>query len=411
MVPYIAVAANVDSLHRMTRDNRDLRGLIVSGSDHLTAYNVYAEAVRLYGYVGEVYGLPRHLFTEELEDWAAGRGILVKAIEDVALGTASVYRALELPMPEKVPSAGSRALRDFRELVARIMPFDLVIDEQTADGRPARISRGSVCAAGGGVAGSIRYFSDTHGVARAAIEGTTLPLEMIRGHAKRGAATVEFRDDRRYIGLVVTRRTEYFGFELDRDRTPLTGAFPAELVASAREALAQALADDLTPHPDQRRITRAARRLDEYWRRSSGSLPEASPECRRGLLLSQLQNVTSWEEFLSSRLTLDAEAAVSPEARASLDTLPTSVAVSGDRVALTYELENGSGVVRLHLREGQAKRLRDRDLPALDRPLRFAVAHGQREVRAESLEDLQQTLRLFKHEPRSRRHLRSRRRR
>jgi len=261
------------------------------------------------------------------------------------------------------------------------------------------------------VADSISYYSDTHGVARTAIEGTTLPLEMIRGHAKRGAATVEFRDDRRYIGLVVTRRTEYFGFELDRDRTPLTGAFPAELVASAREALAQALADDLTPHPDQRRITRAARRLDEYWRRSSGSLPEASPECRRGLLLSQLQNVTSWEEFLSSRLTLDAEAAVSPEARASLDTLPTSVAVSGDRVALTYELENGSGVVRLHLREGQAKRLRDRDLPALDRPLRFAVAHGQREVRAESLEDLQQTLRLFKHEPRSRRHLRSRRRR
>src|SRR5437879_13599931 len=35
--------------------------LIVSGSDHLTAYNVYAEAVNKHGYLGEVYGLPRQL--------------------------------------------------------------------------------------------------------------------------------------------------------------------------------------------------------------------------------------------------------------------------------------------------------------------------------------------------------------
>src|SRR5438034_7459478 len=57
----VAVAANIESLHRMTREERDLRGLIVSGSDHLTAYNVYAEAVNNHGYLGEVYGLPRPL--------------------------------------------------------------------------------------------------------------------------------------------------------------------------------------------------------------------------------------------------------------------------------------------------------------------------------------------------------------
>jgi hypothetical protein len=37
----------------------------VPGSDHLTAYNVYAEAFKVAGYIGEVYGLPRHLFHEE----------------------------------------------------------------------------------------------------------------------------------------------------------------------------------------------------------------------------------------------------------------------------------------------------------------------------------------------------------
>ena len=80
LVPFVAVAANIESLHRMTREERDLRGLIVAGSDHLTAYNVHAEAVNKHGYLGEVYGLPRHLFRDTIDRWAEGRGVLVKAI-------------------------------------------------------------------------------------------------------------------------------------------------------------------------------------------------------------------------------------------------------------------------------------------------------------------------------------------
>ena len=81
-----AVCSNIESLHRMTREERDLHGVVVNGSDHLTAYNLYAEAVNQHGYLGEVYGLPRHLFEEELAEWAERRGVLVKAIEDTALG-------------------------------------------------------------------------------------------------------------------------------------------------------------------------------------------------------------------------------------------------------------------------------------------------------------------------------------
>src|SRR4051795_5127299 len=77
LVPYLAVMSGVESLHRMTREDRNLDGLIVPGSDHLTAYNVYAEAYRVAGYVGEVYGLPRHLFREEeIAEWAEDRGVL-----------------------------------------------------------------------------------------------------------------------------------------------------------------------------------------------------------------------------------------------------------------------------------------------------------------------------------------------
>jgi hypothetical protein len=45
VAPVVAVCSNIDSLHRMTREERELAGLMVKGSDHLTAYNVFAEAV------------------------------------------------------------------------------------------------------------------------------------------------------------------------------------------------------------------------------------------------------------------------------------------------------------------------------------------------------------------------------
>ena len=80
LLPMVAVCSSIDSLHRMTREERDLHGVVVNGSDHLTAYNLYAEAVNQHGSVGEVYGLPRHLFDEGLAEWAERRGVLVKAM-------------------------------------------------------------------------------------------------------------------------------------------------------------------------------------------------------------------------------------------------------------------------------------------------------------------------------------------
>src|SRR5919202_3694108 len=89
LVPHLAVMASIESLHRMTREERDLDGVVVPGSDHLTAYNLYAEAYQTAGYVGRVYGLPRHLFEEaKIDRWAERRGVLVKSIEDAALGMA-----------------------------------------------------------------------------------------------------------------------------------------------------------------------------------------------------------------------------------------------------------------------------------------------------------------------------------
>jgi hypothetical protein len=80
---------------------------------------------------------------------------------------------------------------------------------------------------------------------------------------------------------------------------------------------------------------------------------------------------------------------VSEEVRARLEELPGSVRILGDAVPLDYDIEEGVGVVRLRLREGQARRLAERDLPSLDRPIRFTVVRGgESALRADSLEAL-----------------------
>jgi ATP-dependent helicase HrpA len=393
LAPVVAVCANIDSLHRMTREERNLTGLTVSGSDHLTSYNVYAEAVNKHAYLGEVYGLPRHLFGDGIDSWAEGRGVLVKVIEDVALGMASVYRQLELPLPEKLPYADDRVLAAFADLMAKVMPFDLVIDEETVDGREARVSRGSMCGSWGAIAGTLRYFADRFGVPRAGIEGTQIPERLVRRYARRGEPDVAFERNRRRAGLMAVRTATYFGFLLERDAEPLPDPFPAELAPAARSALVNALLAGATPHPDQARIRRALERLDFYWRRSGGRLAVADRAEIAARIAGEVERVGSWDEFLETRIVFDVDALIPAPARAALEALPASVHLFGDRVPLEYAIEQGGGVVRLRLKEGQARRLREADLPPLDRPARFTVLRGKREaVRADTIADLQRQL-------------------
>ncbi len=394
LIPMAAVCSNIESLHRMTREQRDLHGVIVNGSDHLTAYNLYAEAVNQHGYLGKVYGLPRHLFEERLDEWAERRGVLVKAIEDTALGVASVYRSLELPLPKQLPYASKEIRKRWSDLVARIMPFDLVIDEHTADGQEARVSKTSVAGSWGAVAGNLRYFADRFGTPRAAIEGTTLSYDLVRQYATLGLPQVVLGGPRKHQRLVIERRRSYFGFELDTEVEVIQGSFPAELASEARDVLAAALVQGETQHPDQSRIRRVLSELDELWRRSGGTLRALSPESLRGIIRNQLDRVTSWEEFLASRVTLNPPELVDGGIRQRLDALPRSIHLRGDTVPLDYEIQNGEGVARVRLREGQAKRLRVDELPPLDRPLRFAVQRGRHPpLLADSIPALQQLLR------------------
>ncbi|HTO73503.1 MAG TPA: DEAD/DEAH box helicase, partial [Gemmatimonadales bacterium] len=352
-------------------------------------------------------GLPRHLFDDGLDDWAERRGVLVRSIEDIALGIASVYRAMEQPLPRQLPTV-SRALHEaFADLVAKVGPFDLVIDERTADGQEARVSRTSVAGSWGAVAGTLRYFADRFGVARAGIEGTTLSYDQIRRHARRGRPVIELRGGKKHQRPVLVRGLNYFGFDLDVIQEDLEGGIPEELRPAFREALVDALLAGSSHHPHQARVRRALEEAGELWRRSGGTLAEVSTEAARKALVDQVKSLSTWEEFLAAPLSLRLVEAVPEDRRRHLEQLPATVRILGDMVPLDYEVEEGVGVVRLRMREGQVRRVRPEMLPEFDRPVRFAAVRGQESaVRADTLDELRALLQRRPAEKKGRHHYR-----
>jgi hypothetical protein len=400
LLPYLAVMSSIESLHRMTREERDLDGVVVRGSDHLTAYNLYAEAFGEAGYLGEVYGLPRQLFdAEKVAAWAERRGVLVKSLEDAALAMASVYRSLGMALPRSMPWAGERVYRRFAELLAEYMPFDLVVDEETAWGDSARVSKTSVCGSWGAIAGTLRYFADRFGVPRAGIEGTQVPPDLLRRHAALGPPRVEYDPLRK--ALVLTRRAEYYGFELEREAEVL-GAWDDALAAEATRALAEALARGEARHMAVRRNQPAIDEVRELYRRSGARTPRLGERELADLYAEQLDGVRSLDDFRARPLRLDLDGFVgdslTPRQRERLAQLPDAVTVRDREVELHYEVEERDGgpplgVVRLRLPEKLARTLVGEELPELDRPLRFLVARGPRgAVRADTLDELQDIL-------------------
>jgi hypothetical protein len=398
LVPFLAVMSSVESLHRMTREERDLDGIVVPGSDHLTAYNLYAEAYSAAGHMGSVYGLPRHVFDEErIQEWAERRGALVKSIEDAALGMASVYRAVGLPLPERMANAGERVLRAFQELLAEYMPLTLVIDEETVTGDQARVSKTSVCGSWGPIAGELRYFADRFGNPRASIEGTQIPFDLLRKYAVVHEPELVYQPESRRAQLVLRRRVDYRGFELERE-VEAVDQFPEQLAHSARHVLAVALARGEARHAGARRNQEVIEAVRETYRRSGGATPRLGLDELTALYEAQLQDVNSITQFRHTPLVIDADAIVPADVRARYLDLPVSVSIRDRDVEIQYDVEESPdggrhGVAVLRLPEKLARTLSHGELPTLDRPLRFVVTRGARgAARGATLDELQEEL-------------------
>ncbi len=392
LLPYVAVMAGIESLHRMTREDRDIADLIVRGSDNLTAYNVYADAFEACGFVGEVYGLPRHLFDDSIERWAERRGVLVKAVEDAALAMASIFRAVRLPLPQSMPRVTEVVERRFIDLLARLQPFDLVIDELTATGDEARVSKTSVAGSWGPVCGTLRYFADKFGVPRAAIEGTNVPLSLVKKYATTSKPTLVFDGRHKQAPLALERRVTYFGFELEREREAVHD-FPPGLEAEARRVLADALARGEARHAAVPRNQAAIEQVREAWRRSGGRTARLGQAELAAWYGARLAGVRSLHDFRAQPLRLDADEFVPADERARLAELPGAAEIRGRNCPIHYEVEEDAtgmrGVLRVVMPEKIARGLVAEELPPFDRPVRFTVTRGGRgSVRASSVEEL-----------------------
>ena len=276
------------------------------------------------------------------------------------------------------------------------MPFDLVIDEQTADGHEARVSKTSVCGSWGAVAGELRYFADRSGTPRAGIEGTQIPLELIRKYATREAPELAYDPRRKHSPLVLRQRVQYFGFELDREVESVE-EFPPELADAARRILAEALARGEARHPSVKRNQEIVDEIRDTYRRSGGKTARLGLRELTDMYARELADVNSMDEFREKRILLDADAIVPAADRIRYSALPSFAVVRESKVPVDYDVEERdgarTGVVRLRLPEKLARTLVEQELPKMDRPIRFTVLRGPRgAVRADTLEELQDLL-------------------
>jgi hypothetical protein len=272
------------------------------------------------------------------------------------------------------------------------MPFDLVIDEVTATGDEARVSKTSVAGSWGAIAGELRYFADRWGIPRASIEGTQIPYDLIRKYATYGPPELIYDPKRKRNAILLRRRVDYFGFELQTDTQPLEEV-PAELQPALRHALAESLARSEARHLAVKRNREAIEMLREVYRRSGGRTPRLGLAELTQWYEERLASVTSLEEFRSADLTLDPDLFLAPEERARYLALPSTTLVRDREVEVEYDLDGTTAVARLRLPEKLARTLVESELPVLDRPLRFVVTRGQRgAVRASTLDELQELL-------------------
>jgi hypothetical protein len=250
-----------------------------------------------------------------------------------------------------------------------------------------------VCSSYGAIAGELRYFADRMGIPRAAIEGTQIPYDLIMKYARHEPPELVFDPHRKRSPLVLRSQITFFGFELGREEEPIE-VFPPELAPLARQKIAESLARFEARHPAVKRNRAAIEEIRDVYRRSGGATPRLSLAELAAIYAKMLEDVRSLDEFRAAPLIIDADAIVPAAVRRRWLALPGTTEVRGHEVPIDYDVEDGvGGVARLRLPEKMARTLHESELPALDRPLRFAVHRGARgSLRAATLDELQELL-------------------
>ena len=207
----VIISSCIESLYSLLRKNADLRGVGVSGSDHLTAYNIVVSALRNFGYIkksknggGFEYSFRgdwvKKRFNKqtgqteksmgEFAQWCNHMNFNAKSIKEATLAMKSMYRQLGLNLPEpmelQIVSNNDYLHLSFVNLLAKVQSLDFVHGEYNSK---AQSAFGTVWAAQSSMAGAqrtlgkIRHWADRRGVQRATIEGTDIPQDLVAQYA------------------------------------------------------------------------------------------------------------------------------------------------------------------------------------------------------------------------------------
>ena len=230
------VMSSVESLHRMTREERDLDGLIVPGSDHLTAYNLYAEAYRRAGSMGRCTACRATCSTKSASSGGPSDAARSSSRSRTRRSgwRASIARSAS-PLPARMTSAGERNAARVPATARRVHAVHA--RDRRAERRRAtrRASRRRACAAAG-----------VRSPATCATSPTSSEIRARRSRGRRSRTTccgsyatvtegeLVYDPDSRRSPLVLRRRVEYHGFELEREIEPIDEFPPA--IADAGEA-------------------------------------------------------------------------------------------------------------------------------------------------------------------------------
>jgi hypothetical protein len=221
-------------------------------------------------------------------------------------------------------------------------------------------------------------------------------MDLIRRYATRGRDELLYDPRRKHGPLVLKRKLDYFGFELESELETVD-EFPPEFADSARRVLAESLARGEARHFAVRKNRDVIENIRTAYKKSGGETHRLGLAELTSLYEDQLRDVQSMEDFRAARLTIDPNQFVSREIRQKLERLPDHVLIRDREVEIDYDVEEKDGerigVARLRLPEKIARTLSEGEIPQLDRPVRFVVLRGQRgAVRSDSLEDLQERL-------------------
>ena len=264
----VIISSCIESLYSLLRKNYDLRGVGVSGSDHLTAYNIVVTALRSFGYIqksrnggGTEYGFRgdwvKKRFNKqtgqteksmgEFAQWCDHMNFNAKSIKEATLAMKSMYRQLGINLPEpmklQLVSNNDYLHLSFVELLAKVQSLDFVHSEKNSK---AQSAYGTVWAAQCSMAGAqrtlgkIRHWTDRRGTQRATVEGTDISQDLIVNYATKMPERVTKVTDE---GVEIEFRAVFAGERLDIIcQVVADNEIPVELISEAEQKFIDAFA-------------------------------------------------------------------------------------------------------------------------------------------------------------------------